>query len=35
MGRILHSDHACADISSHIATEMRATITQFLLKNNS
>ncbi|XP_050065588.1 E3 SUMO-protein ligase KIAA1586-like [Aphis gossypii] len=35
MGRILHSDHACADISSHIATEMRAKITQFLIQNNS
>lgn len=35
MGRILHSDHACADISSHIATEMRAKITQFLIQNKS
>lgn len=35
MCRILHSDHACADIASHIATEMRAKVTNFLVKNYS
>jgi len=34
MGRILHSDHACADIASHIAIEMKAKVTNFLVKNN-
>lgn len=34
MGRILHSDHACADIASHIAIEMKTKITNFLVKNN-
>ena len=34
MGRILHSDHACADIASHITIEMKAKITNFLVKNN-
>lgn len=35
MGRILHSDHACANIASHIALEMRTKVTNFLIKNNS
>jgi len=34
MGRILHSDHACANIASHIAIEIKAKITNFLVKNN-
>lgn len=34
MGHILHSYHACADIDSHMATEMRAKVTDFLDKNN-
>ena len=32
MGRILQSDHACADIADHIATEMRSKITKNIVE---
>ncbi|XP_031357901.1 E3 SUMO-protein ligase KIAA1586-like [Photinus pyralis] len=35
MGRILHSDHACADIANHIATEMRKRIVSQIIQNES
>lgn len=34
MGRILHSDHSCANISSHVATEMKLKVTNYIIKND-
>jgi hypothetical protein len=34
MSHILYSDHACADIASHIVIGMKAKVRNFLIKNN-
>ena len=34
MGRILQSDHACADIVYHISNEMRTKLVKYILHNN-
>ncbi|XP_069494929.1 E3 SUMO-protein ligase KIAA1586-like [Ambystoma mexicanum] len=35
LGRVLHSDHSCADIIEHIATTMRAKLVHHILQNES